>query len=580
MKLRTKLLAAPIITAAVALGAGVTHGVLTQVAHDADRVQQLQDIDQFKIVGSVQAQIGEVHAGVFRLMALSSAIDDKQVKAHLANATDQVEGLQRVLSGLAPEGGDAELLASAGAMAPLLDKYGKQIRKAVELTSVDAAMGVAAMKAAEQTHAEIAKGMSAIMARTEAIHSARDEASDQQARRSAALFGLLGLLATVAAVAGAFVMQRRLVDDLGRAVAISRDVAMGKLDTEARSDRVDEIGDLIRALGHMVGQLRDSLLTVQQATSSIGVASSEIAAGNIDLSQRTELTSSNLQSTASSMSQLTSTVRQSADAASQANQLAASAATVAQRGGQVVSQVVSTMDEINASSRKIGDIIGTIDGIAFQTNILALNAAVEAARAGEQGRGFAVVAGEVRSLAQRSAEAAREIKALIGASVDRVEAGTKLVRDAGGTMDEIVASVQRVSDIIAEISAASAEQSSGIGSVNASVTQLDQMTQQNAALVEESAAAAESLKEQSTRLAQVLHRFELGQSARSPDAAPAAAPVAAQAKAQAASVVARASQAAKSVVSTAPARAKVVAAAPAAAPAAATSTASDDWETF
>ena len=178
MKLRTKLLAAPIITAAVAFGAGVTHGVLTQVAHDADRVQQLQDIDQFKIVGSVQAQIGEVHAGVFRLMALSSAIDDKQVKAHLATATDQVEGLQRVLSGLAPEGGDAELLASAGAMAPLLDKYGKQIRKAVELTSVDAAMGVAAMKAAEQTHAEIAKGMSAIMARTEAIHSARDEASD------------------------------------------------------------------------------------------------------------------------------------------------------------------------------------------------------------------------------------------------------------------------------------------------------------------------------------------------------------------------------------------------------------------
>jgi methyl-accepting chemotaxis protein len=220
-----------------------------------------------------------------------------------------------------------------------------------------------------------------------------------------------------------------------------------------------------------------------------------VASGNgADLSQRTdgcEQTASKACSRRPARSSSsTGTVRQSADSASQANQLATSAAAVAQRGGEVVGQVVATMDEINASSRKIGDIIGTIDGIAFQTNILALNAAVEAARAGEQGRGFAVVAGEVRSLAQRSAEAAREIKGLIGASVDRVEAGTRLVQDAGGTMGEIVASVQRVSDIIAEISAAASEQSQGIGQVNAAVTQLDQMTQQNAALVEQSAAAA------------------------------------------------------------------------------------------
>jgi methyl-accepting chemotaxis protein len=202
-------------------------------------------------------------------------------------------------------------------------------------------------------------------------------------------------------------------------------------------------------------------------------------------------------------------VRQSADSASQANQLATSAASVAQRGGEVVAQVVSTMDEINASSRKISDIIGTIDGIAFQTNILALNAAVEAARAGEQGRGFAVVASEVRNLAQRSAEAAREIKTLIGASVERVEIGTRQVQDAGGTMSEIVASVKRVSDIIAEISAASREQSTGIGQVNTSVAQLDQMTQQNAALVEQSAAAAESLRQQSEKLGDVVNRFVL-----------------------------------------------------------------------
>jgi methyl-accepting chemotaxis protein len=210
------------------------------------------------------------------------------------------------------------------------------------------------------------------------------------------------------------------------------------------------------------------------------------------------------------MEQLTGTVKQSADSARQANQLASSAAEVAARGGAVVAQVVATMNDINASSKKIADIIGVIDGIAFQTNILALNAAVEAARAGEQGRGFAVVASEVRSLAQRSAEAAKEIKGLIGASVEKVEGGSKLVADAGRTMTEIVGSVKRVSDIIGEITASAAEQSDGIGKINSSVNQLDQMTQQNAALVEESAAAAESLKEQANKLSQVVGAFKLG----------------------------------------------------------------------
>ena len=209
------------------------------------------------------------------------------------------------------------------------------------------------------------------------------------------------------------------------------------------------------------------------------------------------------------MDQLTSTVRQSADAASQANHLASAASAVAQRGGEVVTQVVATMDDIDASSRKIADIIGVIDGIAFQTNILALNAAVEAARAGEQGRGFAVVAGEVRALAGRSAEAAKEIKGLIGTSVDKVKTGSRLVQDAGRTMEEIVASVQRVSDIIGEITGASTEQSSGIGEINAAVTQLDQMTQQNAALVEQGAAAAESLREQAQQLHRVVGAFRL-----------------------------------------------------------------------
>ncbi len=252
-----------------------------------------------------------------------------------------------------------------------------------------------------------------------------------------------------------------------------------------------------------------ALNEVQTSAAGIQGASGEIAHGNQDLSQRTEQTASNLQQAASSMDQLTARVRHSAESAAQANQLAASAAEVAQRGGQVVSQVVQTMQEINTSSKRIADIIGTIDGIAFQTNILALNAAVEAARAGEQGRGFAVVASEVRSLAQRSAEAAREIKSLIGNSVDSVEAGSRLVADAGRTMDEIVASVQRVTDIIGEISTSSDEQSSGITQVNQAVSQLDAMTQQNAALVEQSAAASATLRSHADRLVALVVGFRM-----------------------------------------------------------------------
>jgi methyl-accepting chemotaxis protein len=342
------------------------------------------------------------------------------------------------------------------------------------------------------------------------------ERANVRARTSLVVFAVVAL---VLAVWLSFALIGSITVPLSRAAEVAEAIAHFDLTKDIPAGGKDEVGRLLNALQGMQHSLQKLIGEVRGAADSIGTASAEIATGNLDLSQRTEQTASNLQNAASSMSELTGTVKQTADAAMTANQLASSAASVAQRGGEVVSQVVATMDEISQSSRKINDIIGVIDGIAFQTNILALNAAVEAARAGEQGRGFAVVAAEVRSLAQRSAGAAKEIKTLIGASVERVDSGTQQVQAAGTTMTEIVASVQRVTDIIGEISAAAREQSEGIAVVNGSVVQLDQMTQQNAALVEESAAAAESLREQSARMAEAISVFRLGGGAQRPSPA-------------------------------------------------------------
>jgi len=293
-------------------------------------------------------------------------------------------------------------------------------------------------------------------------------------------------------------------------VKVARTVAGGDLGSTIAVSRHDELGELQGALKAMNESLVRIVSDVRHGSDSIATGSDQIATGNADLSTRTEQQASSLQETAASMEQMNATVRNSADTARQATQLASAASGAAVRGGEVVGQVVATMQDIQHSSQKIGDIIGVIDGIAFQTNILALNAAVEAARAGEQGRGFAVVASEVRNLAQRSAEAAKEIKGLIGASVDKVDAGSRLVGDARAAMEDIVGQVRRVTDLIAEIGAATAEQSNGIGQVNTAITQLDQATQQNAALVEESAAAAESLRTQAARLAEAVGFFRLG----------------------------------------------------------------------
>jgi len=400
---------------------------------------------------------------------------------------------------------------------------------------------------------------------------------------------LFGGAAVVLGLGLAWMVRRWVAQPLTQLGSSLAAVAQGDLTQVVTSARRDEIGQLAAQAEAMRQTLAATIRQVREAAESIQVASSEVASGNTDLSHRTEQTASNLQQTAGAITELASHVRQSADSAAQANQLAASASQVATRGGEVVAQVVTTMDEINTSSKRIADIIGTIDGIAFQTNILALNAAVEAARAGEQGRGFAVVAGEVRSLAQRSAEAAREIKTLIGSSVERVETGARLVQDAGATMGEIVASVQRVTDIIGEISAASAEQSTGINQVNGAVGTLDQMTQQNAALVEESAAAAESLKDQAQRLSGVVSTFRLdGQgrgAAHTAPPSPPAAPVARApaAKAKAAPAPAAASPASRPATPPRPAevaQAAIHQARETSKPAAPAAGSNDDWETF
>ncbi|MEW6370385.1 MAG: methyl-accepting chemotaxis protein [Pseudomonadota bacterium] len=341
------------------------------------------------------------------------------------------------------------------------------------------------------------------------IATTRAEEAHATERSTRIMMIVLALVSLAMAALVAWWNTRSITRPLARALEVANTVAAGDLTSRIEVTTRDETGLLLQALKTMNENLVRTVTTVRTSTDTIGTASAEVAAGSLDLSSRTEQQASSLEETASSMEELTSTVKQNADNARQANTLAEAASNVAERGGRVIGEVVGTMEQINTSAGKIADIIGVIDGIAFQTNILALNAAVEAARAGEQGRGFAVVATEVRNLAQRSAAAAKEIKGLIGDSTQAVEAGSKLVTEAGATMSEIVESVRRVTDIMSEITAASTEQTAGIEQINEAVVQMDQVTQQNAALVEQAAAASAAMQEQTAKLAEAVSVFRV-----------------------------------------------------------------------
>jgi len=489
---------------------------LTRMGHVQERLREIVDVNgvQSQQVQALRAAVNTTAIAVRNLAVIVDA-DARQAEA------DRVKAARLAFS-QAHEKLGKSLASSAGTT----EKQKSLVARIAQLEAslhplIDKAVGLALDHKAEEMAkvliAEVRPPQRQLLAALDEL-AAEDERLTQQDAAEAeaeyaqarALILALGALAITVGALTAWLASRSVTRPLAQAVTVAQAVAGGDLTTRIEATARDETGLLMKALQEMNDGLARVVGQVRLGTDAIATASSQIASGNQDLSQRTEEQAASLEETAASMEELTGTVKQNADNAQHANQLARSACEVAVRGGSVVSQVVDTMSAINDSSRKVVDIISVIDGIAFQTNILALNAAVEAARAGEQGRGFAVVAAEVRSLAQRSAAAAKEIKGLIDNSVEKVDAGTALVADAGRTMQEVVDSVQRVTDLMGEIAAASHQQTSGIEQVNQAVAQMDQVTQQNAALVEEAAAAAQAMREQAAALVDAVSVFKVG----------------------------------------------------------------------
>jgi methyl-accepting chemotaxis protein-1 (serine sensor receptor) len=451
--------------------------------------------------------LGQIHAEVAGKMAIMASLDEKAVKQLIADTNQKIDVVSAEFSKMLA---NPSLKAMAATVLPITAKYKKAVTDAIDMASMDPNTGIAAMQSATAEYDKLRQELAVTVQQLDAQTAASIYASKTANEKMLWLIGAVLPLALVLLGVVAVLVARGVTLPLNKAVMFAQAVASGALDKQIENHGTDEIGLLLGALNEMTASLARVVGEVRSGTESIATASREITSGNMDLSSRTEQQASTLEETAASMEELSSTVKQNADNAQRANQFAASASEIARQGDQVVGQVVATMASINASSTKIVDIISVIDSIAFQTNILALNAAVEAARAGEQGRGFAVVAAEVRNLSQRSTAAAKEIKALIGDSVNKVGAGSALVARAGTTMAQIVDSVTRVTEIMVEISVASTEQSAGIEQVNQAISQMDTATQQNAALVEEAAAAAHALQDQAGKLAQVVSVFTLG----------------------------------------------------------------------
>ncbi len=564
----------------------LTFGLVTYLSHVEAETARIVQANEDRIFLALRWK-GMTELAVERVVIGTVSSDERlsaRMQAQVKTGIEAITAIQKkIVAAAATAEGKAQLERIAAERATVL-----KITADVQAVRGNGDVAAAQRMVEETLLPAVAKYVGAQETFVELQQRQRDQAKADGARQLATAQWIGVGVAVVMLLVGmvlAWLTVHSVTRPLDRAVGLADQIAQGDLTADVHDDRKDELGHLLRSLSAMAARLRGVVGEVRSGVESVSSASSQIATGNHDLSARTEQTAANLQETAASMEQLTATVTQSADTARQANQLAANAAQAAERGGEVVGQVVASMQHITDSSRKIADIIGVIDSIAFQTNILALNAAVEAARAGEQGRGFAVVAGEVRSLAQRSAEAAKEIKGLITASVESVESGSQQVGQAGQSMSEIVNSVRRVSDLIAEITASSTEQRDGIAQVNVAVTNLDQMTQQNAALVEESSAAATAMRDQAQRLAEVVSVFNVGAVARV--AAPVRAPAApaAPSRAPAAPAAPRKVAAPAAAKPAAPAAPRLAAApapaaaapAPVARPAAG---ADDDWETF